>query len=66
MFDPFTGETIVDGACRTPSAAVRLGLEAPRFCTQCGRRMIVQVAPDGWWARCSRHGTVDSFAIEQR
>jgi len=66
MFDPFTGAAIVDGAVGTPSAAVQLGLEPPRFCTQCGRRMIVQIAPDGWWARCSRHGTVDSVMYEQR
>ncbi|MET2761807.1 hypothetical protein [Mycobacterium tuberculosis] len=43
----------------TPTAA-RMGLEPPRFCAQCGRRMVVQVRPDGWWARCSRHGQVDS------
>lgn len=66
MFDPFTGEAIVDGTARTPSAAVQLGLEPPRFCAQCGRRMIVQIAPDGWWARCSRHGTVDSVMSERR
>ncbi|MGA4691455.1 MAG: hypothetical protein ACI38R_07155 [Rhodococcus sp. (in: high G+C Gram-positive bacteria)] len=66
MFDPFTGEAIVDGTVRTPSAAVQLGLEPPRFCAQCGRRMIVQIAPDGWWARCSRHGTVDSALSERR
>ncbi|MGC4934849.1 hypothetical protein ACLQ3C_14335 [Gordonia sp. DT30] len=40
--------------------AARLGLEPPRFCGQCGRRMVVQVRPDGWDARCSRHGGVDS------
>ncbi len=39
----------------------RLGwVWSPRFCAQCGRRMVVQVRPDGWWARCSRHGQVDS------
>ena len=37
-----------------------------RFCGQCGRRMIVQVRPDGWWARCSRHGEVDSTELERR
>jgi len=46
------------------SAAARLGLEPPRFCAQCGRRMIVQVRPDGWWAQCSRHGRVDSTDLE--
>jgi hypothetical protein len=26
--------------------------------------MIVQVRPDGWWAKCSRHGLVDSADLE--
>ena len=47
----------------TPTAA-RLGLEPPRFCSGCGRRMVVQVRPDGWWAECSRHGRVDSADLE--
>ena len=42
----------------------QLGLEPPRFCAECGRRMIVQVRPDGWWAQCSRHGRVDSADLE--
>ena len=45
-------------------AAARLGLEPPRFCAECGRRMMVQVRPDGWWAQCSRHGRVDSTELE--
>jgi hypothetical protein len=48
------------------SAAARLGLEPPRFCAECGRRMIVQVRPDGWSARCSRHGELDSTDLEER
>ncbi|MGB9378530.1 MAG: hypothetical protein WCB04_13565 [Mycobacteriales bacterium] len=32
-------------------------LEPPRYCTLCGRRMVVQVTPRGWAARCSEHGT---------
>ena len=47
----------------TPTAAL-LGLEPPRFCAQCGRRMIVQVRPDGWWVQCSRHGRADSTDLE--
>ena len=47
-------------------AAARLGLEPPRFCGQCGRRMVVQVRPDGWDARCSRHGDVDSSHVGRR
>ena len=50
------------GAEKVPAAA-QLGLEPPRYCGQCGRRMVVQVVPDGWTARCSRHGTVDSHAL---
>lgn len=54
----------VDGA-DTPTAA-QLGLEPPRYCADCGRRMVVQVRPDGWWAQCSRHGRVDSKDLETR
>jgi ribosomal protein S18 acetylase RimI-like enzyme len=31
-------------------------LEPPRICGACGRRMIVQVTPKSWTARCSAHG----------
>ena len=58
--DVYTGEPVGDVA---PLAA-RLGLEPPRYCAECGRRMIVQVRPDGWWAQCSRHGRVDSADLE--
>ena len=51
-------------AGNTVPTAARLGLEPPRFCAECGRRMIVQVRPDGWWAKCSRHGLVDSKDLE--
>lgn len=30
--------------------------EPPRYCPQCARRMVVQIDPVGWWAKCSRHG----------
>ncbi len=33
-----------------------LDLEPPRYCTFCKRRMIVQVTPTGWSARCKEHG----------
>ena len=33
-----------------------LVLEPPRYCAQCRRRLIVQVLPTGWTARCSAHG----------
>ncbi|MGZ4617244.1 MAG: biotin synthase auxiliary protein BsaP [Frankiaceae bacterium] len=31
-------------------------LEPPRYCPSCGRRLVVQVLPAGWTARCSQHG----------
>jgi ribosomal protein S18 acetylase RimI-like enzyme len=34
-----------------------LTLEPPRYCPRCRRRMVVQVLPAGWTARCSEHGT---------
>ena len=39
-------------ACRR-----RAELEPARFCPHCRRRMVVQVTPGGWTARCSEHGT---------
>ncbi|MBX6371198.1 MAG: hypothetical protein IRZ02_02930 [Acidothermus sp.] len=32
--------------------------EPPRYCAQCGRRLVVQVLPVGWTARCPQHGEV--------
>jgi len=40
--------------------AARRELEPPRFCAECSRRMVVQVTPIGWTARCSRHGELTS------
>jgi len=37
--------------------AARLELEPPRYCGACRRRMVVQVVPAGWSARCVEHGT---------
>jgi ribosomal protein S18 acetylase RimI-like enzyme len=31
-------------------------LDPPRYCAQCRRRMVVQVTPTGWSARCVEHG----------
>ena len=28
--------------------------------------MTVQVRPDGWWAKCSRHGLADSKDLENQ
>jgi hypothetical protein len=39
----------------------RGAIEPPRFCAECARRMVVQVTPSGWSARCSRHGDRTSY-----
>ena len=39
----------------------RRELEPPRYCPLCRRRMIVQVVPLGWTARCSVHGGFDKL-----
>lgn len=50
------------GHCGEPAptphrpCVARLGLEPPRYCAQCRRRLIVQVLPTGFTARCSAHG----------
>ncbi|HEX4391337.1 MAG TPA: hypothetical protein VH084_07310 [Mycobacterium sp.] len=61
-YNVYTG----DAAGGALPAAAQRGLEPPRFCAECGRRMVVQVRPDGWWAKCSRHGRVDSADLESR
>jgi len=38
----------------------RLELEPPRYCEQCRRRMVVQVHPTGWTARCVEHGVLSA------
>ncbi|WP_231646427.1 biotin synthase auxiliary protein BsaP [Mycolicibacterium mengxianglii] len=65
-FNVYTGISADEvGGAAVPTAA-QLGLEPPRFCAACGRRMVVQVRPDGWWAKCSRHGQVDSTDLDAR
>lgn len=66
VYNVYTGEVDAGASGGEVPAAARLGLEPPRFCARCGRRMIVQVRPDGWWAQCSRHGRVDSTDLETR
>ncbi|WP_018684527.1 hypothetical protein [Actinokineospora enzanensis] len=59
MFCVHCGLPEADGdhpSCRGGRAA----LEPPRFCPECARRMVVQVDPFGWAARCSRHGSTTS------
>lgn len=41
---------------RHPACEGALALEPPRYCAGCRRRMVVQVTPSGWSARCSEHG----------
>jgi hypothetical protein len=43
-----------------PACAHALELEPPRYCPGCRRRMIVQVLPGGWNARCVEHGELSS------
>jgi hypothetical protein len=48
------GQNRADGehdACRRARE-----LEPPRYCPACRRRLVVQVTPLGWAARCSVHG----------
>lgn len=39
------------------ACARRATLEPPRYCARCARRMVVQVLPTAWTARCVAHGT---------
>jgi hypothetical protein len=64
VYNVYTGVEVDAAAGSVLPTAAQLGLEPPRFCAECGRRMIVQVRPDGWWAKCSRHGVVDSKDLE--
>ena len=60
VFNVYTGEP----AGSTVPTAAALGLEPPRFCADCGRRMVVLGRGEGWWAKRSRHGQVDSKDLE--
>lgn len=57
-FHPNTGQQMEDETLLHPAAAA--GLDVPRYCQLCGRRMVVRVRADGWNAACSRHGELDS------
>lgn len=65
-FNVYTGAETAGASGAVMPTAAQLGLEPPRFCAECGRRMIVQVRPTGWSARCSRHGDVDSIDLDNR
>ena len=64
VYNVYTGVYTGEPEGTAMPTAARLGLEPPRFCAECGRRMVVQVRPDGWRAQCSRHGQVDSADME--
>jgi ribosomal protein S18 acetylase RimI-like enzyme len=53
VYCPQCGEPGRHEACQR-----RLELEPPRYCGQCRRRMVVQVHPTGWSAKCVEHGTI--------
>jgi hypothetical protein len=65
-------ETVYCGQCGKPvddatahtGCAARFELEPPRYCERCARRMVVQVLPTGWTARCARHGSVGARTAE--
>jgi hypothetical protein len=52
------GEAVATADHASCAAARRL--EPPRYCARCRRRMIVQVTPTGWTARCVEHGELSS------
>ena len=54
-FCPVCGEPGRHEACDRS-----LQLDPPRYCGQCRRRMVVQVVPTGWTARCVEHGLTTS------
>jgi len=58
MFCDRCGEPTESGA--HSSCARARELEPPRYCTHCRRRMVVQVTPVGWTARCVEHGELTS------
>ncbi|TDD72900.1 hypothetical protein E1293_32100 [Actinomadura darangshiensis] len=58
MYCDRCGETAAEGD-HAPCRAAR-AMEPPRYCAICRRRMIVQVTPLGWTARCSQHGALEN------
>ena len=65
MFCSFCGGEADSGdhdRCRARLSVI----DPPRYCPECARRMVVQVDPMGWTARCSRHGETSSASRAQR
>jgi len=52
------GTALADGDHARCREARRM--EPPRYCASCRRRMVVQVTPAGWTARCVEHGELSS------
>jgi hypothetical protein len=48
------------GAAGHEACRLALRMEPPRYCARCRRRMVVQVTPAGWTARCAEHGVLTS------
>lgn len=63
VYNVHNGVLIGESADAVRQTAAQLALRPPRFCAACGRKMAVQVRPNGWWAKCSRHGQVDSAEL---
>ncbi len=62
-----TGADLAGSSAEHERCRARLALvDPPRHCPECGRRMVVQVDPMGWTARCSRHGETTSASRGQR
>ncbi|WP_344589859.1 hypothetical protein [Actinomadura vinacea] len=55
------GEPADAGGHQTCRAARRM--EPPRYCARCRRRLVVQVTPAGWTARCSEHGPLSQAPV---
>jgi hypothetical protein len=55
------GQAADAGAHVACSTARRL--EPPRYCPACARRMVVQVLPTGWTARCVEHGSISNAPV---
>jgi hypothetical protein len=55
---PFCGRCGEPAPSPHQACVERLALEPPRYCVQCRRRLIVQVLPTGYTARCSAHGVL--------
>src|SRR5690625_7976762 len=64
IFHPNTGQELAIEAEISLHAAAAAGLDVPRYCQLCGRRMMVQVRPGGWLAHCSRHGDLDCSLLD--